>query len=135
MLKIAVDWLINHGEVVIPVSYLTTIHGILDHLTSSSTKTQFIHGLLKGGGANLSSSSLKAFGQMVCSTFYPLVLKCNVTTCLWKYFDGSYCCSLRKRHHMPIILFYACTTVKRIHWYPWIPVFLTPLPSNTRLTI
>ncbi len=73
MFKIAVDWLVNHGEMVIPVSYLTTIHGILDHLTSSRTKTQFIHGLLKGCGANLSSSSLKAFGQMVCRIFYPPV--------------------------------------------------------------
>lgn len=136
MFKIAVDWLVNHGEMVIPVSYLTTIHGILDHLTSSRTKTQFIHGLLKGCGANLSSSSLKAFGQMVCRTFYPPVLKWNVTMSFWKYFDGSYCCSVRKRYQTPRILFCACTTVKRIHWDPWIPAFLTTLlMSNTHLTI
>jgi hypothetical protein len=63
--SLALEWISKNGEVVVPVSTLTTIRGILSHLTCCKTKKQFVNGLLKGGGANLTSQSLIQFGQMV----------------------------------------------------------------------
>ncbi len=63
--SLALEWIFKNGEVVVPVSTLTTIRGILSHLTCCNTKKQFVNGLLKGGGANLTSQSLIQFGQMV----------------------------------------------------------------------
>ena len=47
------------------VSTLTTIRGLLSHLIACRSKTQFVNGVLKGGGANLSNQSRSNFGQMV----------------------------------------------------------------------
>lgn len=66
MRKIAIDWLeVNNGETVMTVSLLSTIRGILIHIAACRTKTQFIYGLIQGGGANLNSTARKTFGQMV----------------------------------------------------------------------
>jgi hypothetical protein len=63
--SLALEWISKNGEVVDRVSTLRTISGILSHLTCCKTKKQFVYGLLKGGGANLTSQSLIQFGQMV----------------------------------------------------------------------
>ena len=62
---LAVEWISKNGEAVVPVSTLTTIRSILSHLVSCNSKMQFINGLLKGGGANLTPQSRTAFGQTV----------------------------------------------------------------------
>ncbi|KAI9564905.1 hypothetical protein GHT06_008646 [Daphnia sinensis] len=63
----AIDWLSKNGEAVVTVSTLTTIRGILSHLKFCKTKKQFVNGLLKGGGANLTAQSRTSFGQMILS--------------------------------------------------------------------
>ena len=72
MFYLALEWISRNGEAVVTVSTLTTIRGILSHLTSCKSKRQFVNGLLKGGGANMTSQSQILFGQMVQSYFFKL---------------------------------------------------------------
>lgn len=61
----AIQWILREGEMVLPTSMLTVVRGILSHMNGCTSKTNFIHSLLKGSGANLSSTSRDALAKMV----------------------------------------------------------------------
>lgn len=64
---LAVEWIQKNGECIISVSPMNLIHGILSQLNNCRTKTEFVHGVIKGGAANLSTSARNSFAQMVCN--------------------------------------------------------------------
>ena len=65
----AIEWIIKNGNPVIPVFLVSLVQGILSQLSPCHTKMQFIHGLLKGGGANMNTTSRLAFAKMVTLNF------------------------------------------------------------------
>ena len=65
LLSPAIQWILKEGEMVLKTSALTIVRGILSHMNECASETQFIHSLLKGGGANLTQSSRDALAKMV----------------------------------------------------------------------
>lgn len=52
---------------------MTIIKGMLSQLVVCRSKTEFLHGILKGGAANLSAHVRNSFAQMVCA-FTPMII-------------------------------------------------------------